>query len=354
MKRNDKNNYSITAQPNAEAAMVLKKFEAELKNIIQKKSDLPGHLLGIMRTYYEFTLMDGMPALKPANYMQDGLNKSFMEDCLTKLVGKKGFQKEYFRWKNYPAEAFVLTPEGVELVLRLSDEQSQHSNSPRQIPHSNNNNINIPAPKSNSIVKPAFNTFLARSPQVSVFNNKNNNNFAAPVAEQNKVIKKEEKVANQSANMAPSSIIEPNALDQSNIKAMLEFYVDNLARFPGQIPELLRNTTTGVLLNEDALKIIINSALVGIPHAESDFALLATDLKNINEYASKSCKELNLEVKNYAQATIAEMVSKGAFELILEAQERIKQEAIKQAVADALAKQKVESEQEKVNVHFFR
>ncbi len=114
---------------------------------------------------------------------------------------------------------------------------------------------------------------------------------------------------------------EYDTMDVAEIKAMLEFYVDALAKYPRQTPELLRKTTVSVIKTEEEIRQIIALAFTGNLIAAEAVAELCDDLSEINAYANKSKEELKLKSNlRYNPDDIAKMVHDAVIESVLEKQ----------------------------------
>jgi hypothetical protein len=105
------------------------------------------------------------------------------------------------------------------------------------------------------------------------------------------------------------NVNEPNSQDLNEIKATIEYYTDELSKFPKEADELIRKVAIHSTLDEKDIKSIVDFAFMGRVVYQMEVDVLVEDLKSINDIANKRKEDLKLKSAiPYTQKDIANMV----------------------------------------------
>jgi hypothetical protein len=105
------------------------------------------------------------------------------------------------------------------------------------------------------------------------------------------------------------NVNEPDKQDLSEIKAALEYYTDELRKFPKEADELIRKVAIPRILKDEDIKNFIDFAFMGRIVYAQEIEVLLDELVDINSWANKTKQELKLKsAVPYTPKDIANMV----------------------------------------------
>ncbi len=109
--------------------------------------------------------------------------------------------------------------------------------------------------------------------------------------------------------------------DKATLKSMLDYFFDQLSKYPDKSSELLRRITTDYRETQKSaeknIEDIINFAFVGSPISDVDKQSLCTDLCDIHKITKYSAEQLKLKGR-YTANEIAKMVYDVSIDLVLQ------------------------------------